>query len=127
MAEKIVFAGVIITVIAAFLPWVTVSAGGESEAVSGFDGGDGIITIIAAVVAAGVVYWRSLDIGAMVVTGLLGLVIVGLGLLYINDPGYGAEALFASPTFEAEIGLYFTVIGGATMLAGVGKQALELQ
>jgi len=116
---------VLIAVIGAFLPWVTVAADGQSETVSGFDG-DGIITIIAAVIVAGVVYWRNLDLGAMVVSGLLGLVILGVGLLYINDPGYGAEALFVSPTYEAEIGLYITVIGGATILAGVGKQALEL-
>ena len=100
--------------------WVSASFNGEEvKSVTGFGGGDGFITVFAALVALGLMIgWRQnrltgLAIGAAVVA-LLGALIP---LIYIVDPSSGAESLI-DPDWGRGWGLW-PAFFGSIALAGV--------
>ncbi|WP_247730202.1 hypothetical protein [Halovivax limisalsi] len=122
-ATKLVLVGGAVTIVAAFLPWISIELGPFSESVSGIDGDDGLLTLILAAVAMAVAYvreWSALTAGGVVVLGGLAAL---LGLLYISDPLMGAdmsdaEREMAGSIASPEIGLYVTVLGGLIVAAG---------
>lgn len=114
--QLVVFAGAAVTVVGAFLPWVTIDALGISR--SGIDA-DGVITLALALVAGGgtAVRWGR---WARVGVGVAGAVVAGLGLLYVADPlaGSGVTNQLARAAISPGTGLYVTALGGLVMLAG---------
>ncbi|ELZ09935.1 hypothetical protein C479_10190 [Halovivax asiaticus JCM 14624] len=123
MATKLVLLGGAVTIVAAFLPWISVELGPFSESVTGIDGDDGMITLVLAAGAMAVAYlreWSPFTAGGVVVLGGLAAL---LGLLYISDPLMGAdvseaEREMAEAMASPEIGLYLTVLGGLVVAAG---------
>ena len=119
--EKIAICGAGITVLGAFLPWIEL---GDPASQNGIDG-DGVFTLGFALLVAGIVVvrnWRKVDKGAVVVLGLLTL---GIGVLYISDPsagvdmeGTGAFGQALADAMEPGLGLYVTTLGGLGMTVG---------
>lgn len=112
-AELLGLGSAIVAGIAAFLPWVTtgVEAGPvEVSASSTGIEGLGLLTLVLAIVAIGVILAMSWEDQGTVATGIVGVIVVIVGLWKIVDIE-GA----ASPG----IGLYLTVLGGLG-LAGSG-------
>lgn len=114
--QMVVFAGAAVTVVGAFLPWVTIDALGISR--SGIDA-DGVITLVLALVAGGgaAVRWGR---WARVGVGVAGALTAGIGLLYVADPlaGSGVTNQLARAAISPGSGLYVTALGGLVMLAG---------
>lgn len=119
---KLVLLGGAITVVAAFLPWISIDAGFFSETVTGIDG-DGVFTLVLGGAAMALVYvrdWDRVTVGAVVVLGAL---VALIGVVYISDPltgvdtsGMGGEILESN--VSTEIGLYLTAIGGLVLIGG---------
>lgn len=114
--QKVVFAGAAVTVVGAFLPWITIGGLGVSK--SGIDA-DGVLTLAFGLVAGGgaVVRWGR---WARVAVAALGLLTAGIGVVYIADPlaGSGVTSQLARAAIEPASGLYVTALGGIVMLAG---------
>jgi hypothetical protein len=112
--QKVVFVGAAVTVVGAFLPWIT--ALGASK--SGIEA-DGVFTLVFGLLAAGgaVVRWGK---WARVGVAVLGVLTAGIGLLYVVDPLAGAEtsSRLARMAVDPAIGLYVTALGGVAILAG---------
>jgi hypothetical protein len=113
--------GAVLTILGAFLPWLTADLLTAELTVTGIDA-DGIFTLVFAVLVTGmIVYTRGNWRKALVGVAILGLLTALLGIAYINDPWLGVE----NPPPEAAqslvtvgIGLYLTAAGGLAMLAG---------
>lgn len=92
---------------------------GMSQSVTGVEGGDGWITLIAAAIVAVAVLagsWGKLGRG---VTVFFGLIIAAIGLMYIGDPATGVEGSeIAQAVLDPAIGLYVTALGGVLAVAG---------
>lgn len=127
MGQKILFAGIAVAVIGAFLPWITVEFSGsglmnaleESVTVFGING-DGKITLGLALAAGGLAYLRWNTTGKIGCV-ILGLVITAVVLYYITNPGRGGEQLdmtLVDATYTVGIGLYVTALGAAGIVAG---------
>lgn len=122
LGTKLVLVGGAITVVAAFLPWISVDAGVVSNTVTGIDG-DGVFTLVLAGAAMGVVFVRDWDrVTAAAVVGF-GVLVALIGFVYIADPltgvdtsGQGGELL--EGMVSAEIGLYLTALGGLVLIGG---------
>lgn len=97
--QQIIVVGSIITVVGAFLPWATVLG----TTVLGVSNGDGIVTSILAIIAAGAVYWEPLsgELKNYYVAAVAGIVTILLGLY--------------SLTGVSSVGVYVTVVGGIIM------------
>jgi hypothetical protein len=112
--QKVVFVGAAVTVVGAFLPWISVLGASKS----GIDA-DGVFTLVFGLLAAGgtVVRWGK---WAKVGVAVLGVLTAGIGLLYIADPLAGTEAAsqFARMAVDPGLGLYVTALGGVGILAG---------
>lgn len=120
--EKIALGGAGVTAVGAFLPWIELGALGSR---SGIDG-DGTFTLLFAIVVIGIIVvrdWEKIDKGAVAVLGLLSL---GIGVMYISDPAAGTnlgQSMMGQAIAEAlepGVGLYLTAAGGLGMLAGGG-------
>jgi hypothetical protein len=120
--EKIAVGGAGLTAVGAFLPWIKLGSLGSK---SGLDG-DGTFTLVFALIAIGVILvrdWEKVDKG---VVALLGLLSLGIGVMYISDPAAGTslgETMMGQAIAEAlepGMGLYVTAIGGLGMLVGGG-------
>lgn len=119
--RKVGLGGCVLATLGAFLPWFSITFFGSSLSVRGIDR-DGKFTLLAGVIAAAVfyAYWKP---NYAKVTGLLGLFIGGLGLLYIFDPLIGAsvssdQEAFARSAINIGVGLYFTAAGGIAVAFG---------
>ena len=121
---SVFFAAVVI--IAAFFPWITVSAFFSRENVSGIEGYHGIFTLLMGAVAGGIVLFglsrqhsrQTVLIGA-VVCFLLGIVITIDALLVILGTG-------SSRYVEILVGPKMTLIGGIGLAVANSGWALSL-
>lgn len=115
--QFLVLAGVCVTVVAVFLPWVNaevVATGLDVPvSVSGING-DGRIALVCAL-GSGVVSIAQWRWWSNLLTILLGLSIVGIAVYYILEPGAGVEQ---EGTYDAAAGLYVTVLGGGIICVG---------
>lgn len=120
--EQIALGGAGLTAVGAFLPWIKLGSLGSK---SGLDG-DGTFTLLFALAAVGIIVvrnWEKIDKGVVAVLGLLSL---GIGVLYISDPaagtslGQSALGQSIAEALEPGIGLYLTAIGGLGTLVGGG-------
>lgn len=101
-ARNIMLAAAIVTIVSAFLPWVSI-LGYSRSGVS--NGGDGIVTLIAGIVGLLLLWRRRLGwLGQLVAAAITFLV----ALYDLNDAGN-----------LAAVGLYFTFLAGAAWLVGV--------
>lgn len=121
-ADRLVFAGVAIAALGAFLPWISMEALATSVSVVGIDR-DGRFTIAAALIA-GLIAWagnegRWAKLGSVLVF-LLGGFVAFLGGMYIYDPliGVPPEEFNRPELVQIGTGLYATLIGGALIAAG---------
>lgn len=115
--EKALLGGIGLTVLGAFLPWITVSGSGRSVTVNGIDG-DGSITAAVAVLVA-ILFFVRWGRKAKLTTLLLSVLITLIAVLYISDPAYGlSSATQQSVSINTNVGLYVTALGGAAMTYG---------
>jgi hypothetical protein len=119
----VTIAAAAVTVLGAFLPWVTVDLRFVSGSVSGTDT-DGVITLVVGgvVLLIGLLTRREPTTAATVVNLLGGLAIFAVGAYDLVDVHRAAGSLnsdFAS--VRPGIGLYLTALGGAGV--GVGSVA----
>lgn len=91
--EKLVYGGVALTTLGAFLPWATVFG----ASVLGIEG-DGIITLVLGLVAAGVVWRKPWTRTVQLATAGIGALILLIGVMALTN--------------VAAIGLYLTLFGG---------------
>lgn len=110
--DALAVGGAVVTVVGAFLPWVTAGASvgpvEVSTSVPGIDMTLGLLTVVLAVIVVGVVLGLGWDeTGAAAVT-VAGLVVVAAGVLKLLDLGGIASA---------GIGLYLAILGGLGILA----------
>lgn len=96
--HQIVMVGALITIVGAFLPWATVLG----TSVLGING-DGIGTLILALIAAGVVYWTPLsgELRNLYVAAGAGILTILIGLVDLSG--------------VAGTGIYVTLLGGIVM------------
>lgn len=100
-----------LVVVAAFLPWMSPEAAGGPVDVDASTTGIetlGLLTLLLAIVAVGIVFRRGFEDKAALSVGGVGALVAMVGLWKISDLG-GA----VSP----ELGLYLTVLGGVGLLA----------
>lgn len=116
--QKVLFAGGGLTVLGAFLPWITYLG----FSFSGIEGA-GAITLILALLAGGVglFRWGRIARGSVVVLGVL---VTLLAMAHIADPTIALESssqqsnAFAQNAVSPGIGLFLTGLGGIGILAG---------
>lgn len=117
--EKALLGGIGLTVLGAFLPWITVSVLGTTMTKRGIDG-DGTLTVAAAIIV-GVLYLVRWGRTAKWTALLFGALVTLLALVYITDPAWGVDSA-NQQTFRnvanVGIGLYVTALGGAAMTYG---------
>jgi hypothetical protein len=117
--------GALLTVLAPFLPWASVSVASETLTLKGLDEDmNGKITIvlgIAAVVVVAVLAMRAVK-GVWVLLPVLGLLIVLVGWAQtrklqntLDAVGVGSDA--AGITASNGIGVWLTILGGLLLLA----------
>lgn len=104
--EKIAIGGAVVTIIGAFLPWV--SAGFVSA--TGIDG-DGIFTLLFGIAVLGIVLWREWGRADKIATGVLGVLTVVIVANVYTNLGSTAAGL------QAGGGLHLSLIGGLGILA----------
>lgn len=110
--EKVALGGAVLTLVAAFLPWV--SAGFIT--VAGIDIDDGILTLLFGLAVGGIVLvrdWEDIDVIGTGILGALTVLIAGNILTSLNQQ-FGQ----ASATVGAGSGLYLTIVGGIVIVAG---------
>ena len=118
--EKVSLGGAAITIVAAFLPWITLGALGS---VSGIDG-DGTFTLIMGAIVAGIVVAREWENVDQLATLALGVLVAGIGLMYVTDPAAGIDTgsefgnQIVSEVVSPAVGVYLTLIGGVAITAG---------
>lgn len=95
---KIIYAGAAIVVVGAFLPWASLLG----QSVLGIEG-DGSLTLILALIAAGVTAWKGWTDRVRYATPALGAIIVFIGL-------YDLSNISGS-------GIFVTIIGGIILAA----------
>lgn len=97
LERKILIGSIVSAIVGSFLPWVTVFG----VTVYGVEG-DGILTLILAIIAAAVGYYWNFNKRAAIAGAIAGLLIVLIALF--------------SVTGAAAIGVYLTLLGGIGML-----------
>lgn len=113
--------GTAVVAVGALLPWVTVDAGLVSASKAGTDG-DGVITLLLAIVVGGLLLakWKA-GIGRAVLIASLVLAAIVLAIA-IYDSIDIASAVDESELVEVRasigIGLWLTLLGAAAMIAG---------
>jgi len=118
-----VMLGSALAALGAFLPWFSAEVFATTATKRGIEA-DGKITLALAIAACAIVVWRW-GRRQRVVAFLLGLIVLGLGVLYISDPTIGAD-LTETQYSREELrrilspgsGLYLTAIGGLAMALG---------
>lgn len=113
--DALAVGGAVVTIIGAFLPWVTAGASvgpvDVSTSVPGIEMTLGLLTVVLAVVAVGIVFALGWDDTGAAAVAIAGLVVVLAGVLKLLDLGGIASA---------GIGLYLAILGGLGILvAGV--------
>ncbi|MHB9287735.1 hypothetical protein ACKVMT_11945 [Halobacteriales archaeon Cl-PHB] len=115
--EKVALGGGVAAVVGAVLPWASFMG----QSVSGLDG-DGVITLILGIAAAGVIVvreWGQMDQAGVGVLGLLTLAIGGMAYSDIGSlASMGGSGSGFSISISPGIGLYLTLLAGILMLAG---------
>lgn len=121
-----VLIGAGLVIIGSFLPWVVVSALGQSQSLSGLDV-DGAFTLF---FVLGIVIWVLLkwDRWNQAFDFFGGLAIAGLATWYIVDPLVGFNSQFIAEYGRATlveftsagIGVEFTLLGGLLIAGGAG-------
>jgi hypothetical protein len=124
----LVLAGGALTVVGAFLGWLTVSAFGRTGASSGIDMLDaspifnGVVTVLAAVVAVVLTLAGGETQATKGLTVVAGAVIAGVAAVMILAPdvalGGGAGGQLAAAVTSPGIGVFATLLGGVLVLAG---------
>ncbi len=118
--EKASLGGAAVTIVAAFLPWVTLGALGS---VSGIDG-DGTFTLVMGAIVAGIVLFRDWGTVDHLATVALGVLVAGIGLMYVTDPAAGVDTgsefgnQLVSEVLSPGMGVYLTLLGGIAITAG---------
>lgn len=121
--KKLAFAGGVLVIVGAFLPWLSVQALGTTMSSSGIEG-DGIFTLLLAIITVVVIGRSNLHSwGGKTWVGviLIGSLVTLLALVYIIDPWAFADV---NPTEEERLfieigaGLYLTALGGFMMFIG---------
>ena len=110
LGRIIAFVGIALVIIGAFLSWGAV--GGQSV-IRGIEG-DGIITLVIAVIALVLLLFAKVPVWISLVLAVL---ISGIGIIdFVNISGQAS----LSELFEvtAGAGMYLTVIGGIVLLSG---------
>jgi hypothetical protein len=128
VARAAVLAGVGVTLVGAFLPWIVPDPPLLEVPVSSRPGteADGHITLALAYVALGVMTVRGRARFRMAVVTACGIGIAAVGVAYAADLAYGYEILPADGPIESVgrvisdpgTGVYVTVLGGLLVLAG---------
>jgi hypothetical protein len=99
--RQLALASAAVTVVAAFMPWVTVFV----LSVTGFDAGDGKLTALCGLFGAGLALgWWSRPRAHAVFQLVLGALVLSIGLYDLND--YAAS------------GLYLTILAGGAWVVG---------
>lgn len=104
--EKLVFVGAALTTLGAFLPWVTVFG----TSVAGVQG-DGVLTLILGLIAAGLLWWRSWNRRIQLGTLTVGSLIVLITLSAMSR--------------AAGFGLYLTLAGGLVLMYTGARSLLD--
>lgn len=123
---KVALGAAVATGVGSALPWATVSApfiGTVSK--NGLDG-DGVITLVAAVIAGALIVssWSGGNRGRWIGVGVLGLAITGIGIIDaadIKEQFRGEEMIYAAPG----IGLYLTILSGIALSTVAWKLGAE--
>lgn len=112
-----------VTLVSAFLPWVTVTTIFGSLSVSGFQNGDGdgVLTAIAAIVG-GLCAWKGGKV--LIATLLSGAACAVIGIYDWSNVAGIADDPEGMALAEAGIGLFGTVAGGIALVvsAAIGLQ-----
>ena len=105
------------------LPWfeasepVFVANGSLASSVTGFEASDGIVLAIATVGAVAVGWFRPWDAVTAGLVGGVGVLVAGLGAVYIADPLTGAEGgEGVEGLVEPGIGLYVVLLAGVLLI-----------
>lgn len=128
----VIVGAAVVTLIAAFLPWVTTDILGQKESFSGFGSEeygakDGVITLTLALVAGVVAVFRGLNknqsavhLAAAITATVCGALVLLVAMADIGDISSTNDD-FAGGGFEISVGfgLYLTLLGGLVLL-GVG-------
>lgn len=122
VGTALVLVGGVITVIGAFLPWLSVETSVLSKTVGGIDGEGALTLVIAATAMALVVRrdWNAATAGAVIALGSL---VTLVAIVYLFDPLLAVELLHGERSIveewiSTEIGLYLTALGGLVLTAG---------
>jgi hypothetical protein len=128
VARAVVIAGVGVTLVGAFLPWIVPDPPLVEVPVSSRPGteADGSVTLALAYVALGAMTVRHRARIRMAVVSACGVGIAAVGIAYVVDLAYGYEILPAEGPIESVgraisdpgTGVYVTVLGGLLVLAG---------
>lgn len=128
-------AGAILTVIAVFLPWITVSVLGQTGSANGLDMLDanalfnGVVTLLLAVVVALVVLAGSWNETTQAVALVFGALVALIGVIYVVDPSFvfggGLGGRIAAGMSDVGIGIVVTILGGVIMVVGAGLDYLS--
>lgn len=120
-SKWLLVAGTAVVAVAALLPWATVNAGFISVTKAGTDG-DGIITLVLALVVGGLLLakWKAgLSRAVVIVSLVLGAIVLAIGTYDVIDVASTVEENeFVEVRASVGIGLWLTVLGGIAMLAG---------
>lgn len=125
-AKTVVIVGGVLTAIAAFLPWITITIpfGGEISR-SGIDGGgDGWIVLGLGGVTALSALWGSLGSGKRALWYVLGGAAIVVSILDISSVNERIDTIEPEYRHLAGVGfgLYLTAIGGITIIVGAVMQ-----
>lgn len=95
---KLIYAGAVLTALGAFLPWATFLG----QTIIGIEG-DGVLTLLFAITAAGVTAWKGWTKRVCQATIALGILIVFIALFALTN--------------LAGAGIYATILGGVVIAA----------
>jgi hypothetical protein len=113
--------GTAVVAVAALLPWATVNAGLVSVSKAGTDG-DGVITLVLALVVGGLVLakWKAgLSRPVVIVSLVLGAIVLAIATYDAIDVGSTVEENeLVEVRASVGIGLWLTLLGGIAMIAG---------
>ncbi|HEX6417232.1 MAG TPA: hypothetical protein VFZ77_02005 [Acidimicrobiales bacterium] len=113
--------GTAVVAIGALLPWATVNAGLVSVSKAGTDG-DGVITLLLALVVGGLVLakWKAgLSRAVVIVSLVLGAIVLAVATYDAIDVASTVEeSEFVEVRASVGIGLWLTLVGRIAMIAG---------
>lgn len=113
--------GTAVVAVGALLPWATVNAGLVSVTVAGTDG-DGVITLMLALVVGGLVLakWKAgLSRAVVIVSLVLGAIVLAIAIYDAIDIASSVvDSEFVDLRASVGIGLWLTLLGSIAMVAG---------